>query len=265
MKGDETLKRIAKSFIQIIKFNPYHDRLGRFSTSGNSASFTYSPGKSKAHDNAIAREKERMLKASKIISSSQKKVSSILQDNGVSTGKKEAAKEISDYFQKTALKNGIQWDAECQKVVAKRESIDEMKKIARDIMSKQEYEDDTTSAEYHELRDTIKRTPIRIDRQDTMDIADWNDYRKSNFGNMTISRNGISVDILYQELSSLYPHYFDSQRDTHPADQIKRINETLSHLKPKKYRLNGAYLDEAAENLGLSMLRGYVKSVAMAA
>lgn len=43
----------------IAKFNPYHDRLGRFTTSGGAASFTYSPGKSKAHDNAIAREKER--------------------------------------------------------------------------------------------------------------------------------------------------------------------------------------------------------------
>lgn len=259
------MNRIAKSFLQILKFNPYHDRLGRFATSGNSASFTYSPGKSKAHDNAIAREKERMATASKIISSSSKKVSSILQDNGVSTGKKEAAKEISDYFQRTALKNGIQWDAERQKVVARRESVNEMKKVARDIMSKQEYEDNTTSDEYHELQRRIKSTPIRIDRQDTRDIADWNDYRKSNFGNMTISRNGISVDSLYQELSSLYPHYFDSRRETHPADQLKRINETLSHLKPKKYRLNGRDLDEATESLALSMLRGYVTSAAKAA
>ena len=27
----------------IAKFNPYHDRLGRFTTSGGAASFTYSP------------------------------------------------------------------------------------------------------------------------------------------------------------------------------------------------------------------------------
>ena len=39
------------------KFNPYHDSRGRFATSGSAASFTYSPGKSKAHDKAIAREK----------------------------------------------------------------------------------------------------------------------------------------------------------------------------------------------------------------
>lgn len=52
---------IAKTFGQsmIEKFNPYHDRLGRFTSPGAAASFTYSPGKSKAHDMAIAREKER--------------------------------------------------------------------------------------------------------------------------------------------------------------------------------------------------------------
>lgn len=45
----------------IEKFNPYHGKDGRFSTADASASFTYSPGKSKAHDNAIAREKERQV------------------------------------------------------------------------------------------------------------------------------------------------------------------------------------------------------------
>ena len=41
------------------KFNPYHGKDGRFASANGAASFTYSPGKSKAHDNAIAREKER--------------------------------------------------------------------------------------------------------------------------------------------------------------------------------------------------------------
>lgn len=44
---------------EVEKFNPYHDAKGRFATANSHASFTYSPGKSKAHDLAIAREKER--------------------------------------------------------------------------------------------------------------------------------------------------------------------------------------------------------------
>lgn len=41
------------------KFNPYHDSKGRFASANGATSFTYAPGKSKAHDAAIAREKER--------------------------------------------------------------------------------------------------------------------------------------------------------------------------------------------------------------
>lgn len=50
---------VAKTFDEVLKFNPYHDSRGRFATANSATSFTYAPGKSKAHDNAIAREKER--------------------------------------------------------------------------------------------------------------------------------------------------------------------------------------------------------------
>ena len=41
--------------VEVQKFNPYHDALGRFSTASGAASFTWKPGKSKAHDLAIQR------------------------------------------------------------------------------------------------------------------------------------------------------------------------------------------------------------------
>lgn len=49
--------------VEVNKFNPYHDVKGRFATANSATSFTYAPGKSKAHDNAIAREKERQAAA----------------------------------------------------------------------------------------------------------------------------------------------------------------------------------------------------------
>ena len=42
---------------EVEKFNPYHDARGRFATAGNYSSFTYKPGKSKAHDKAIQRQR----------------------------------------------------------------------------------------------------------------------------------------------------------------------------------------------------------------
>lgn len=57
--GGKTHKRVAKSYNELRKFNPYHDRLGRFSTANGAVSFTYAPGKSRAHDLAIQRMKRK--------------------------------------------------------------------------------------------------------------------------------------------------------------------------------------------------------------
>lgn len=50
----------AMNFEEILKFNPYHGKDGRFASAGMASSFTYAPGKSRAHDLAIERHKERM-------------------------------------------------------------------------------------------------------------------------------------------------------------------------------------------------------------
>ena len=50
---------VSKSYADLRKFNPYHDSLGRFSSANSAVSFTYAPGKSKAHDKAIERENRR--------------------------------------------------------------------------------------------------------------------------------------------------------------------------------------------------------------
>lgn len=50
---------VAKTFDEIMKFNPYHDSRGRFASANSASSFTYAPGKSKAHDLAIQRAQER--------------------------------------------------------------------------------------------------------------------------------------------------------------------------------------------------------------
>lgn len=54
----------GSTFEEVLKFNPYHGPDGRFSSAHGAHSFTYAPGKSKAHDLAIAREKERQAMAS---------------------------------------------------------------------------------------------------------------------------------------------------------------------------------------------------------
>lgn len=54
-------ERVAKTFNEVLKFNPYHDSLGRFSTSSGYASFTThtkDPNKQHMADMAVARMKQ---------------------------------------------------------------------------------------------------------------------------------------------------------------------------------------------------------------
>lgn len=66
MSDYQCIQEIGKSLEvidEITKFNPYHDKLGRFSTATGATSFTYKPGAGAMYDNAIEREKKRMQEA----------------------------------------------------------------------------------------------------------------------------------------------------------------------------------------------------------
>ena len=98
---------IAKTFDEVLKFNPYHDASGRFASASSYASFTYAPGKSKAHDLAIAREKERQAAAGGTNTATREHlpymagreaVEYTMKECGVSEQEaKEMVKEVSGY------------------------------------------------------------------------------------------------------------------------------------------------------------------------
>lgn len=127
---------------------------------------TYRPGASKAHDNAIAREKQRVAGKDKLVTAAKGMTKRVLNESAISTDKKGCEKEINDLYQKIAYKDGITWNAEKGKFSAKKSAIDEVKNTARKIMEKQEFEDNTNADEYHALHQTIKNTPIKISDYD---------------------------------------------------------------------------------------------------
>lgn len=261
VKKKSKAQRIAKTFLEILKFNPYHGKDGRFTTASGYTSFTYSPGKSKAHDNAIAREKERAAAEQRkelgnnIVSITSHVRNEILDEFGIQGNRKEIDKQIVALYQDTAMNEGFRYAD--GKIVAKRAAHEKVKEFAKDLMSKQEIEDNSTASEYKELQRYVKGTPLNISAQDKSNIPDWNNYKKANFGNFTISNKGISVDSFYQELSSWYPHLFN-KNITNPADQLQTISDTLKYLKPKKRNLSGYELQEATDQMADLLVRSYV-------
>ena len=102
--------------------------------------------------------------------------------------------------------------------------------------------------QYEELRNFLRTTQLTISPEDSADIADFNDFRKSNFGRLNIStQGGTNIDRVYQELESMWPEFFSEARESHPSDQLQRIADVAQSFQVVERNLDEYYGPEAAE------------------
>lgn len=262
--------QIAKSFSDILKFNPYHGPDGRFAGPGGYASFSANPA-TKAGKAAIRREQKKnpligaaygtkhtkgQIEDEKRSKEYQKRSKAILSSYGVNS--KEAQGEIRDLYRDIDKNGGMR--IEEGRIKIKRSTMDRIKEISEKTAKSYEYEDNSTAHEYKAVKDFLKGTKINISDYDKNDIADFNQYRKENFGNVTVSGKGISIDTIYGQLAGKFPHLFNSDSNSSPSDQLKSINDTLNSLKPKKIRLSNEEAAGMAKDLSNDIVKQYFNS-----
>ena len=122
--------------------------------------------------------------------------------------------------------------------------------VAEKIVDQMKKKDNYAEEIYNNLRKEIKSTKIRISEVDKGDFTEWNDFRKQNFGYLTISnKEGIPVDSYYKELAQEYPGIFDESTHMAVGDQLRNIVDTLRDLKPKEYDLSTEERNEMLEEV----------------
>lgn len=262
---------IAKTFTEILKFNPYHDRLGRFTGPGGYASFSANPDTTYGRA-AIKREQKKNpligaaygTKRSKGQIQDEKqrkavsgKVRSMMSDYGIKDGKDQMTDDIHSLY-KEAKQDGKIYIKDGG-IRIKRSAYEKANEIARKAIDRAEITDNSTAAEYKALRDYVRNTPVKISDYDRQNIADYGSYRKQNFGGVKVSRNGISMDSFYEELSGKFPHLFDSGRTSNQADQLIEINDVLRSLKPTGRKYSGQMKEEAVKQLTNDIINGFVQ------
>ncbi|MCH5211746.1 MAG: hypothetical protein J1G06_01910 [Oscillospiraceae bacterium] len=137
------------------------------------------------------------------------------------------------------------------------EAYAELESIAREtaeqVADKMRTVDETSKETYDMLRKEIKGTKISVSEQTKSDIPDWNDWKKANFGKLTISNDGIPVDSYYRELMEQYPQFFDETLEMTQADQLEKIVDVLDNIKPREIELTAdekqAVIDEIASDI----------------
>lgn len=106
--------------------------------------------------------------------------------------------------------------------------------------------DDEFYRENKPILDYLRNTPIKVSEEIKSDIADFNDWRKRQFGRLRISEDGRGVDQVYGELSEMAPGFFPEDI-TNPTDQLERIADVADSIRISERTLDEYYGPDAAE------------------
>ena len=79
----------------------------------------------------------------------------------------------------------------------------------------------------------LKGISLLYDDRIKNDIPDFNILRKRFFNQIHLKKGKPNIDIVYQELSGLFPYYFPEEI-INPSEQLIRILDTYDQNKPKK-------------------------------
>ena len=104
--------------------------------------------------------------------------------------------------------------------------------------------------EYQNIRDYLRKAPILVDNDIRNAMPDFNDFRKRYMGKIRLTNDGIAVDKLFKELSSMAPGLFNEDEAMSKADQILRIAEVADMLfeKVDPNSMDEQYRDMASED-----------------
>lgn len=102
--------------------------------------------------------------------------------------------------------------------------------IARRVVESAQVTENGAYQEYRELREYLRTTPLAISQEDAADITDYSDFRRRNFGRLNLRSGDTNIDQVYQELSELWPEFFDEARENNPVDQLLHISEVAEQL-----------------------------------
>lgn len=102
---------------------------------------------------------------------------------------------------------------------------------AQDMVDNLHLVEDSMFREYEELRDLMRTTKISISEEDAANILDFKEWKKSQFGRLRISSDGMDVDTFYQVITEKYPELFDYSV-SHPADQLQAMADVRESMEP---------------------------------
>ena len=101
--------------------------------------------------------------------------------------------------------------------------------------------------QYKTLKSNIRNTKLYVSKEVQDNIADYNDFRKSNMGRLTLTSDdsAMKIDTFYKELNEEYPELFPITINT-LSDQLNRMAEVSKSIEKVKTEIS-RYAENNAE------------------
>ncbi len=136
-----------------------------------------------------------------------------------------------------------------------------MYSLAKRIINESRSLDTTLSDQYRNVTEYLRKTKIRVSPGMESELAylygSYNDFRKSNFGRLSLSRdNGSAIDSVWQELNSLAPELFPEEAFP-DSDMLPRIAEALDMIAPEYVNPYGQDTDSFVSGLASEIFDSY--------
>ncbi len=117
--------------------------------------------------------------------------------------------------------------------------------VAADIIDNAQ--DIAVDEDFARLKGWLKNTDIKFP-DDAKAEAHFAEFRKRHFGSISLTNDGLPIDMAYNELCEVFPYIFNKSV-TAPADQLNAIADALQALKPETYNPHAEYIEDAIEHV----------------
>lgn len=157
--------------------------------------------------------------------------------------------ELYDGIARATSENGL-----TQEEIWKRSA-----ELAHDILDDVSIKDDMMYQEYSDLRAYFRNTQITLSPAMLGDFTDFGDFRRRNMGRMRLKKDEHgNVDQIYEEAATMWPGLFDSDRVSHPGDQLREIDDVLNRIYTiDEYNPNDRYMHQASQSVANEIIEQF--------
>lgn len=134
-----------------------------------------------------------------------------------------------------------------------------MQEVAKPVLEQSTQIDESQKQDYEQFKNYLSKYKIKLNKGQREAVEytydNYNDFRKSMFGTLTLSNNGTYLDDIWGDI--VEQSGYRLSYDTPDSDQIIELVDLLESMKPQRVNKYGMNIDNAAYDVALDIYRQF--------